>query len=96
MVMADFLTAVKYDLPVKVFLFNNHQLGMIMQEQRVERYPNWQTDLHNGNFADFAQNCGGTGIKVNEPAELASATEKALSTRGPVIVDIETDPRRFV
>jgi thiamine pyrophosphate-dependent acetolactate synthase large subunit-like protein len=31
MVMADFLTAVKNKLPVKVFLFNNRQLGMIMQ-----------------------------------------------------------------
>ncbi|GAJ21822.1 unnamed protein product, partial [marine sediment metagenome] len=35
MVMADFMTAVKYNLPVKVFLFNNAQLGMIMQEQMV-------------------------------------------------------------
>ncbi|MBM3710188.1 MAG: thiamine pyrophosphate-binding protein, partial [Actinobacteria bacterium] len=46
MVMGDFLTAVKYNLPVKIFLFNNKQLGMIMQEQKVENYPNWQTDLY--------------------------------------------------
>ena len=52
MVMGDFLTAVKYGLPVKVFLFNNKQLGMIMQEQRVENYPNWQTNLYNCNFAE--------------------------------------------
>jgi len=51
MVLAGFLTAVKYSLPVKVLLFNNRQLGMIMQEQRVESYPNWQTDLHNCDFA---------------------------------------------
>jgi pyruvate oxidase/acetolactate synthase-1/2/3 large subunit len=51
MVMAGFLTAVKHSLPVKVLLFNNRQLGMIMQEQRVESYPNWQTDLHNCDFA---------------------------------------------
>jgi len=96
MVMGDFLTAVKYKLPVKVFLFNNKQLGMIMQEQKVEVYPNWQTDLYNCDFADYAKNCGGIGIKVTEPKDLPAAVEKALSINKPVIVDIDTDPRRFI
>ena len=95
MVMGDFLTAVKYKLPVKVFLLNNRQLGMIMQEQKVENYPNWQTELYNCDFAQYAQNCGGIGIIVTDPEELGSAVEKALSLEKPVIVDIETDPRRF-
>lgn len=96
MVMGDFLTAVKYELPIKVFLFNNKQLGMIMQEQKVEKYPNWQTDLYNCDFAEYAENCGGVGIKVMNPEDLAAATEKALSINKPVIVDINTDPRRFI
>ena len=96
MVMGDFLTAVKYGLPVKVFLLNNKQLGMIMHEQRVENYPNWQTDLYNCNFAEYARNCGGTGIGVTDPKELESAVVKALSLEGPAIVDIDTDPRRFI
>jgi pyruvate oxidase/acetolactate synthase-1/2/3 large subunit len=96
MVMADFLTAVKYELPVKLFLMNNHQLAMIMQEQKVENYPNWQTHLHNPNFASYARECGGTGINVKEPEELRSAVSKALNTDGPVLVDITTDPQRFI
>jgi pyruvate oxidase len=96
MVMGDFLTAVKYALPIKVILFNNKQLGMIMQEQKVENYPNWQTDLYNCDFAEYARNCGGLGIKVVDPKELDSSIEKALSSDMPVIVDIETDPRRFI
>ena len=95
MVMGDFLTAVKYNLPVKVFIFNNSQLAMIMQEQKVENYPNWQTDLHNCDFADYARNCGGIGIKVTEPRELEKAVKKALASEKPVIVDINTDPKRF-
>lgn len=96
MVMGDFLTAVKYDLPIKVFLFNNKQLGMIMQEQRIENYPNWQTDLYNCDFAEYARICGGEGIKVKDPAKLEGAVEQALSLAKPVIVDIDTDARRFV
>jgi thiamine pyrophosphate-dependent acetolactate synthase large subunit-like protein/rubredoxin len=96
MVMGEFLTAVKYDLPIKIFLFNNKQLGMIMQEQKVENYPNWQTDLYNCDFAEYANICGGEGIKVRDPGELEEVVEKALLLTKPVIVDIDTDPKRFV
>jgi pyruvate oxidase/acetolactate synthase-1/2/3 large subunit len=96
MVMADFLTAVRNELPIKVFLFNNHQLGMIMQEQTVEKYPVWQTELYNPDFAAYARDCGGVGISVKTPKELPSAVDKALSSKDSVIVDIETDPRRFI
>ncbi|ADZ10255.1 Acetolactate synthase [Methanobacterium lacus] len=96
MVMADFLTAVKYELPIKVFIFNNKQLGMIMQEQKMEGYENWQTELQDLNYADYARCCGGVGIKVEKPEDLPAAVEKALKSEKPVIVDINTDPKRFV
>ncbi|MDD5111056.1 MAG: thiamine pyrophosphate-binding protein [Candidatus Altiarchaeota archaeon] len=96
MVMGDFMTAVKQELPVKLFLMNNRQLGMIMQEQKVEGYPNWQTELYNCDFARYAENCGGIGIRVEEPGELPAAVDKALSSKKPALVDIATDPRRFI
>lgn len=95
MVLGDFLTALKYNLPVKVFVINNKRLGMIMQEQKVEGYPGWQTELHDYSFADFAEHSGGLGIKVTEPAQLAEAVDRALKSDKPTIVDIDTDPRRF-
>ena len=96
MVLGDFLTALKYRLNVKVFVMNNKRLGMIMQEQKVEGYEGWQTDLYDYNFADFAEHSGGLGIKVTEPAELPAAVERALASDKPTIVDIDTDPRRFL
>ena len=96
MVLGDFLTALKYNLPVKVFVLNNKRLGMIMQEQKVEGYEGWQTELHDYNFADFAEHSGGLGIKVREPQELEDAVDKALESTKPTIVDIDTDPKRFM
>jgi pyruvate oxidase len=96
MVLGDFLTALKYNLPVKVFVMNNKRLGMIMQEQKVEGYEGWQTDLFDYSFADFAEHSGGLGIKVIEPSELEAAVDKALKSDKPTIVDIDTDPRRFL
>jgi pyruvate oxidase len=96
MMLGDFLTAHKYNLPVKVFVINNKNLAMIMQEQKVEGYPFWQTELHEYSFADFAEHSGGLGIKVTEPKDLEAAVDKALRTDKPAIVDIDTDPRRFL
>ena len=96
MVMEDFLTVLKYRMPIKIFILNNQSLGMIRQEQKVEGYKSWQTDLFNFSFAAFAENSGGIGIKVSEPGNLEEAVDEALSAKKPVIVDIDTDPRRFL
>jgi pyruvate oxidase len=95
MAMADFITAVKYDLPIVVIILNNHQLGMIQVEQMMEHYPNYATDLLNPDFARYAEVCGGAGIRVSRPEELKPALVTAMSYTRPVIIDIETDPKRF-
>ena len=82
--------ALKYNLPVKVFIINNKRLGMIMQEQKVEGYPSSQTELFDYNFADFAEHAGGVGIKVTEPSQLEAAVEKALAAKKATVVDIDT------
>ena len=94
-VMGDFLTALKYELPIKIFVMNNKSLGMIRQEQKVEGYPISQTELFDFSFADYAEHSGGFGIRVSEPDRLAEAVDKALASTKATIVDIETDPRRF-
>jgi pyruvate oxidase len=95
MAMADFITAVKYHLPMVVVILNNHQLGMIQVEQMMEHYPNYATDLLNPDFARYAEACGGIGIRVSRPEELRPALLTAMSAARPVIIDVETDPKRF-
>jgi pyruvate oxidase len=95
MAMAEFLTAVKYDLPMVVVILNNHQLGMIQVEQMMEHYPNFGTDLHNPDFTRFAESCGGAGFRVESPGDLREALIRAVKSGLPAIVDIETDRRRF-
>jgi pyruvate oxidase len=95
MAMADFVTAVKYNLPMVVVVLNNRQLGMIQVEQMMENYPNYATDLLNPDFARYADICGGLGIHVGRPEELRPAILAAMSSFKPVIVDVDTDPKRF-
>ena len=95
MAMAELVTAVKYHLPMVVLVLDNRELGMIRVEQQQEHYPNFATDLLNPDFAAYAEACGGRGIKVTRPADLEPAIRKAMELDTVVVVDIETDPRRF-
>lgn len=92
MLMADFLTAVKYRLPITVVVFNNARLGLIQFEQEVQGFPDFQTELHNPDFAAFAELCGGRGISVSDPGSLESALETALGAAEPYVVDVAVNP----
>ena len=92
MLMGDFLTAVKYKLPVKVVVFNNGKLGLIKMEQESEGYPEHETGLQNPDFAALANAMGGRGYRVNGPSELKPVLKEALSVDGPCLVDVPISP----
>ncbi|NRB42857.1 MAG: thiamine pyrophosphate-binding protein, partial [Pseudomonadales bacterium] len=66
-------------------------LGKISKEQRAGHWQVWQTSLHNPNFSEFAENCGGLGIRVTEEGQLDEAIAKALAYNGPALVEVITD-----
>ncbi|HVV02112.1 MAG TPA: thiamine pyrophosphate-dependent enzyme [Verrucomicrobiae bacterium] len=93
MLMAEFATAVKYKLPIKVIVVKNNTLGQIKWEQMVFLgNPEFECDLHPIDFAAYAKACGGTGITITEPAACGSILEEALSAPGPVLVQAVVDP----
>jgi pyruvate dehydrogenase (quinone)/pyruvate oxidase len=93
MLMAEFATCVKYRLPVKVVVIKNNSLGMIKWEQMVFLgNPEYGCDLHPIDFALFAQACGGTGFRVEDPADCGRVLDQALAHPGPVIVEAVVDP----
>ena len=93
MLMAEFVTAVKYGLPIKVVIVRNDSLGMIKWEQMAFLgHPEYGCELQPIDFALFARACGGTGFRVEDPAECGPALDQALATAGPVIVEARVDP----
>lgn len=92
MLMGELLTLAQYQLPVKIILFDNHRLGMVQLEQEAAGYPPYGVELNNPNFAALAEAVGLTGLRVEDPAQVRPALEKALATKGPVLVDVLTDP----
>jgi thiamine pyrophosphate-dependent acetolactate synthase large subunit-like protein/nitrite reductase/ring-hydroxylating ferredoxin subunit/CDGSH-type Zn-finger protein len=89
--MAEFTTAVKYGMDITHVLLNNNELGKISKEQRAGQWPVWQTDLRNPDFAAYARNCGGFGVRVEDADDLPTALEAALVHDGPALVEIMVD-----
>jgi pyruvate dehydrogenase (quinone)/pyruvate oxidase len=93
MLMAEFVTCVKYKLPVKILIIKNNALGMIKWEQMVFLgNPEYETDLHPIDFAAFARACGGTGITISDPKTCGVQLDEALAMPGPVIIEAVVDP----
>jgi pyruvate dehydrogenase (quinone)/pyruvate oxidase len=93
MLMADFVTAVKYKLSIKVVIIKNNTLGQIKWEQMVFLgNPEYGVDLHPIDFAAFAQACGGVGFTVDDPAQCGSRIDAFLRAPGPAVLQAVVDP----
>lgn len=93
MLMGEFATAVKYQLPIKVIVIKNNSLGMIKWEQMVFLgHPEFGCDLTPIDFAAVARACGGTGFTIEHPEDCGSVLDEALAIQGPVLVEAVVDP----
>jgi pyruvate dehydrogenase (quinone)/pyruvate oxidase len=92
MLMAEFNTACRYGLPIKVVVDNNGLLGQILWEQMALGFPEfgvrWDQPF---DFAPWAQACGGLGLRVEDPGDVANAVQSALEFDGPALLDVFTN-----
>jgi pyruvate dehydrogenase (quinone)/pyruvate oxidase len=93
MLMAEFATAVKYKLPIKVVIIKNNTLGQIKWEQMVFLgNPEYGVDLHPIDFAAFAYACGGVGFSIEDPAACGHAVDEFLNASGTAVLEAVVDP----
>lgn len=88
MVMHDFATAVAYKMPMVVVVVNNSELGLINYEQASIGHLHYATENGSIDFAQFAESCGGVGIRVEKREDLANALQRAALADKPVVVDV--------
>jgi pyruvate dehydrogenase (quinone)/pyruvate oxidase len=93
MLMAEFVTAVKYQLPIKVVIIKNNTLGQIKWEQMVFLgNPEYGCELHPIDFTEVAHACGGIGFHVEDPQNCGRVMEEFLSAPGPCVLEAVVDP----
>jgi len=90
--LGDLMTIAQYKLPIKLVVFNNRSLGMVELEMQVAGLPDWQTKMHNPDFAMVAEACGIRGYTVTDPARLEEILQNAFLHDGPTLVNVFTNP----
>ena len=87
-------TIKQYKLPVKIFILNNHYMGMVKQWQEL-LHGNRLSESYMDSLPDFvklAESFGASGIQVLKPNDLDEAIREMISIKGPVICDVVVDP----
>lgn len=89
MAMQDFITAVKYELPVKILVLNNSELSFVKIEmEEAGLAPALKAlDQENINFAGYARLCGGEGVRVEKAEDVEKAILQAKASNKPFIID---------
>ena len=94
--VAELETAVRYGLNVVIVVNNNHSLNQetdIFNEAYGGRQDSgfhmWQ--FEKVNFAKVAEAFGCLGLRAENPAEMASALQRALQSGRPTVIDAVSD-----
>jgi acetolactate synthase-1/2/3 large subunit len=94
----ELATITRYNLPIKIVVFDNKALGMVRQWQELffqERYS--EVDLSdNPEFSSVAQAFGIPAIKITEADQVSGAIDQILNTDGPLLVHVLIDPKANV
>lgn len=96
MTAQELITARAENIPVKIAILNNANLGMVRQWQELfygERYSEVYLSADHPNYVMWAEAMGCVGIKVTTEDEVLPAIKLANSIDDrPVVIDFRVDP----
>ena len=89
MSMQDLITAVRYELPIKILVLNNAELSFVKLEMEEVGLAPALDALYqqNVNFADYARLCGADGVRVEHAKDIEAAVIAAKNSRKPFVID---------
>jgi len=87
-------TIVKHKLPIKIFVINNHEYGLIKQFQDVWLNSCYKASCIEGGLGDpdflkIARAYQMTAIQINNHKELKEKIEEAMNFKGPILCNVE-------
>jgi acetolactate synthase-1/2/3 large subunit len=83
-------TAIRYQAPIIVVIFNNHHLLAVAPGADLA-----YNQIVDVDFAAYARAFGALGLTVRKAGELADAFRSALAADRVAVIDVKTDPQIF-
>ena len=83
-------TIAQYRLPVKIFILNNHYMGMVRQWQELLHGSRYSQSYSEAlpDFVKLAEAFHATGMRATHVGELDDVIRRMLAHNGPVVADI--------
>jgi acetolactate synthase-1/2/3 large subunit len=86
-------TAMKYQIPVTIVLFNDNAYGNVLRAQQEEFDGHiLGTQLHNPDFIQFTRSFGVQATRVHSAAELEQTLRRELDNPGPTLIEVPVGP----
>jgi pyruvate dehydrogenase (quinone) len=90
--MGELVTAVKYQLPIKIIILKNNSLAEVLFEQKQLGNPTYGCELAPIDFVAFAKACGADGFRCTHPTEVTAAIRSALHSPRTSVLEVLVDP----
>jgi acetolactate synthase-1/2/3 large subunit len=92
MTIQDLETAVREDIPVKVFVMNDSQYRVLNIRQKLQFGGRIHGTEHgNPDFAALARDFGAAGYRLDRDSDTRDVLEKALAEKGSTVIDVIID-----
>ncbi|KAB0622586.1 thiamine pyrophosphate-dependent enzyme [Castellaniella defragrans] len=93
--LQDLITAAQYRINLVVVVFNNGAYGNVYRDQqRLFEGRTIGSELSNPDFVKLAESFGIAGQRVQTPAQLAQALERAFAADAPALIEVPIDKDR--
>lgn len=92
MFLGDLLTIKKYNLPIKIVVYNNRTLGFIDLEAKMVNLKPFATELNNPSFAKLGDAMGIYSFEILDNINLPHKLFAAFSQDRCVLIDAVTNP----
>ena len=100
MTFQELITAAQENIPVKIVVLNNANLGMVRQWQKMfynDRYSATELSFDNPNIPMLAEAMGCAGFRAERPQDVVPTIEKGLAVNDrPVVMEFVCDPDAMV
>ena len=91
MMMQEYMTQIKYKLPIVNIVIANESFAFIQVAQETENKETFGVDLPKADYAMFAEAMGGKGYKATNYQEVYDAIKDAMTQDVPTIIDVKVD-----
>lgn len=90
--VGEFATVMEQRLPITIVVLNNRSLGWIRWYRRITFGTGWENeDFADVDYSAVASAYGWDAERVDDPARLGAAMERAMNSAGPSLLDVITE-----